>query len=141
MAKTDELRFEIEKLCRSYASQDMGIDHDEIEKQIYYLKEELESILKNKKEEGFVSRLYSSEFLIPCLFNSGCVIGKRGITAIEIVGETIALIHWQPQNLSPRYSQKGEEYLTPLKNWPGIQRRVTKKDDLRYVFSRIQLLG
>ena len=140
MAKTDILRYEIENLCRLYASGEME-GNGSVKDRIKELKHELEDILRNRKEEGFVSQLYSSEFLIPCLFNAGCVIGKRGITGIEIQGDTIALVHWQSDEISPRYSQKGEEFETPIPGEPHVQRRVTKTDDLRYVFSRIHLLG
>lgn len=140
MAKTDVLRYEIENLCRLYASGEFR-GHADVEKRIFELKGELTDILENGHEEGFVSQLYSSNFLIPCLFNSGSVIGKRGVTGLEIEGDEISLVHWQRENTPARYSQKGEDFQTPLRNNPEIQRRVTKQDDLRYIFSRIRLLG
>lgn len=54
-------------------------------------------------KNGKISMLdFYTFFNIPCLFNSGCVIGKRGVTAPEIEEVNIRLVHWFDSRISKK---------------------------------------
>jgi hypothetical protein len=101
---------------------------------------ELARLWVKDREDGLRSSLYNAQICIPCLFNSGCAIGKRGVTAIEIEEGKIALVHWFD-------STRGEHHLVQeagsaqrLGATP-YYRAVLKQDRLEYIFSRINLLA
>jgi hypothetical protein len=74
------------------------------------------------------------------LFNSGCAIGKRGVTAIEIADGEISLVHWFDRT-------RGAHHLLDHGNRPqrlgrtDYYRTVLKQDRLEYIFGRIKLLA
>jgi hypothetical protein len=98
---------------------------------------------------------------VPCLFNSGCAVGKRGFTALEIEDERIALVHWFDRRRSDRHlrrapgptgvfgvSDVGLEETPDRSPLPPEQlgdsdffRLVLNRDSLDYIFTRIRLLG
>jgi len=114
------------------------------------------------------SSLYAEHLPVPCLFNSGCAIGKRGLTAIEIEDGHIALVHWfdtrrdgrptggrrggvrrarERQPARGRRPRRSRALVPPeaestrrLGDTP-YYRSVLKRDRLDYVFSRIRLLA
>lgn len=138
LSKVDHLNYRIEELCRSYPM--AGIDGRLwIESEIGILKDELETCYR----KGFKKSLRSGRYgniTIPSIFNSGCAIGKRGITAIEIDRGTIRLVYWQ-QPASSRQSIPSE-VVGAESNVPGGYKRVVLNEDrLDYVFSRIRLLS
>jgi hypothetical protein len=103
-------------------------------------RQELDRLWAKDREDGLRASLYNEQICIPCLFNSGCAIGKRGVTAIEIEGEKISLVHWFD-------STRGEHHLV---DQAGAARRlggtpyyraVLKEDRLHYIFARIRLLA
>ena len=145
LSKVDSLIFEIEKVCRQYVDQNEKPGGD-TEARILALKRELSQLQARKKKEAFISQVYSKGLVIPCLFNSGCVIGRRGMTAIEISGDKISLILWTtlPPTLEREDFPDIQEFRKdryPLEDNPEIRRRIIKRDDLRYIFTRINLLG
>ncbi|MBI9101932.1 MAG: metallophosphoesterase family protein [Spirochaetales bacterium] len=145
LSKVDSLIYEIEKVCRQYVDQNEKPGGD-VEARILSLKRELSQLQGRKKKEAFVSQLYSKGLVIPCLFNSGCVIGKRGMTAIEISGDKISLIVWTTHPRSVERDDFPDAHEVrhdrfPLPDNPDIRRRIVKRDDLRYIFTRINLLG
>ena len=77
--------------------------------------------------------LYNSPLLLPCLFNPGCCIGKRGLTGLEIADGRIALVHWFD---SDRSDHSGE----PLAGTP-FRREVLEQESLDYLFTRVRLLS
>lgn len=150
-SKVDSLRYQIERVCREYVDRD-EIPGGDVEKRIQALKEELNLLLVKKGKEDFLNQIYSKGIVVPCLFNSGSVIGKRGMTAVEIEGDTISLVHWtsfsngengagsNPSRFPvPLETYHSEEY--PFSDEPKLRRRIIKKDDLRYIFTRISLLS
>ncbi len=145
LSKVDSLIHEIEKGCRQYVDQGESSGGD-VEARIMALKRELIRIQTEKAKEAFISQIYSKGLVIPCLFNAGCVIGKRGMTAIEINGDEISLVLWKTRS-GDQGSDNSKEIRSinkdrvPLAEFPGIKRRVIKRDDLRYIFTRINLLG
>ena len=83
---------------------------------------------------------YNTIFHIPCLFNSGCVIGKRGITCLEIEDGQIRLVHWFDKNVSKKYLTKSGYEPEQLGD-SDIYRMVINAESLDYIFTRINFLG
>ena len=139
LSKVDSLRFRIEQLCRQYTtarSREKGRLSDDIQRH----KTELEQIYRRKGELSSRWSIYNSKLLIPCLFNSGCCIGKRGITAIELQDEQIALVHWFDKNLSQKHFALVDEVPQQL-DGSDYYRVVLNQDSLDYIFTRIRLLA
>lgn len=138
LSKVDFLNYRIEELCRSYPSAE-GEERTEIECQIVELKAELENSYRRGKKIGLRSGLYNN-LTIPSLFNSGCAIGKRGLTALEIEGDRIRLVYWFRGKQSRRFLSDRDNSPTELGS-TGYYRIVLNEDSLDYVFSRIHLLS
>lgn len=138
LSKVDVLRFEIEQRCQEYPTAPKA-RRLAIRTEIDRLQQELLHTNRNVKTEAARRSLYNADFVVPCLFNSGCVLGKRGMTALEIRGGRICLVHWfdalRNRNALRRHPS--------ARNLTGTSyyRVVLKEDSLDYVFSRIGLLG
>ena len=131
LSRLDALRFRIEELCRQVPS--AGVRHRAaLEGELAVRKDELERVLA-KRGPADSGTLYTSPLLVPCLFNSGCCIGKRGLTGLEIAGGGIALVLWFDQTRSRR---AGEDL-------PGTpyRREVLEREPLDYLFTRVRLLS
>ena len=139
LSKIDTLRFKIEQLCREYpiASND---EKRSIEIQIHNYKEKLQYYFKVNKKDGLRNSIYDSTLLIPCVFNSGCGIGKRGITSIEIKNGKIYLIYWFNIDKNRKHLEQYDQKPRRLGN-SSYYRMVLKKESLDYIFSRIKLLA
>lgn len=153
LSKIDTLRFRIEQLCRDYPAVSPRA-RQAIEKVVEGYKSELAHLWEKDRRDGMRSSLYNEQLSVPCLFNSGCAIGKRGVTAIEIAEGQIALVHWFDRRRSDRYlaggngSRDGSARHSPADatathrlEGTDFYRTVLKKDRLSYVFSRIRLLA
>ena len=138
LSKIDSLRFRIEQLCRQYA-QARSREKWRLSEDIRRHKRELQKIYERKGELRSPCSIYNTELLIPCLFNSGCCIGKRGITAIELQDGEIALVHWFDKNLSQKHFDLGDELPQRL-DGSDYYRVVLNEDSLDYIFTRIRLL-
>jgi predicted phosphodiesterase len=139
LSKVDSLRFRIEQLCRQYTtahSREKRRLSDDIQRH----KVELEQIYQRKGELKSRRNIYNSKLLIPCLFNSGCCIGKRGITAIELQDGEISLVHWFDKKLSQKHFDLVDEAPQQL-NESDFYRVVLNQDSLDYIFTRIRLLA
>ena len=137
MPKIERLRFQIEELCRRYAQQ----ERENIGKQIKRLKKEMKSYAKiNTDATDSSTSIYNSLFHIPCLFNSGTVIGKRGMTCLEIEDGNISLVHWFDKNISKKYL-KDSEYQPEQLEDSDYFRMTINKDHLDYIFTRVKLLS
>lgn len=138
MSKVDTLRFQIENLCREYPGADRT-RQQRIEQLIPELQHDLASAHTHQRAEGARRSLYNADLIVPCLFNSGCVLGKRGMTSLEIRDGRIALVYWfdaSRDDTMPYRDTHGMEAL------PGTHyyRVVLEEDSLDYIFSRINLL-
>jgi len=136
--KVERIKFKIEQLCRDYATS-LEKDLRGIKTQIKAHKKELRKYYKANKGHNFKNYVYNTLFHIPCVFNSGCVVGKRGMTCLEIEDEKIRLVHWFDENISQKYlTQSGYE---PEK-LPGTNfyRLVINEESLNYIFTRIKFL-
>jgi UDP-2,3-diacylglucosamine pyrophosphatase LpxH len=142
LSKIEYLKFKIEQYCRNYSQ----ADNDEATRAKLALKikkfnEELQYLsLKKNKRNGSRSSLYNSDLMVPCMFNSGCVIGKKGITAIEITNGHIALVHWFDRRKSQKYLDYNGYTPAQLENTEYF-RVVFKEENLNYIFARIELLA
>lgn len=140
LSKADRLKIQIENLCRKYSETHSQSDLKEIKKTIKSHKKELKKIYKKKKHKEPHTNIYNAVLHIPCLFNSGTVIGKRGMTCLEIVGNEIQLVHWFDKNLSKRYLDKRGYEPEPIEG-TDVYRMILNSESLDYVFARIKLLG
>lgn len=139
LSKIDALRFQIERLCREYA-ETAPVEREPLEEEIRCSRGELERLYEVKREVPHTPGLYNSRFLIPCLFNSGCAVGKRGFTALEIRDGTIALAHWFDRRRSDRHFRSREPSPEQLGD-SDFFRVILNRDTLEYVFTRIRLLS
>ena len=115
-------------------------DKKSVKKLIKSHKKELKKIFTEEKVPVFGSHIYHSIFHIPCLFNSGCVIGKRGMTCLEIDKDEISLVHWFDKKISKKYLDK-RGYEPEQFADSDYYRMVLNKEYLNYIFSRINLLA
>lgn len=138
LSKLDSIKFEIEHLCRSYPD-GRGSEQDEIASRINSLKEELATICDDPDLNEPAESLYNANLVVPCMFNSGCVIGKRGMTCLEIEGNIIRLVYWFDALRSQKYLQY-KRYVSEQLPGTDYYRVVIKEDTLDYIFARIRLL-
>lgn len=137
LSKVDDLNYRIEELCRTYplaTAQERLL----MEKQVDELRVKLEGCYG----KGFRKSLRSGRYgniTIPSIFNSGCAIGKRGITAIELDGGMIRLVYWQKQQAGGSVETGCPDHAAPVPE--GCRRIVLNEDRLDYVFARIRLLA
>jgi predicted phosphodiesterase len=139
LSKIDTLRFRIEQLCRDYPSVSPRA-RAAIETAIAAYRGELSRLWEKDRENGLRSSLYNEQISIPCLFNSGCGIGKRGVTALEIADGEIALVHWFDRARGERHMEENGRPAQRL-GATDYYRSVLKQDKLQYVFTRIRLLA
>ncbi|TNJ40379.1 metallophosphoesterase [Chlorobaculum thiosulfatiphilum] len=138
MSKLDYLNYRLEALCRGYAPAD-ATQRQAIEAEIGQVRAELESCYRNGFRKSLRSGRYDA-IAIPSIFNSGCCIGKRGLTAIEIEAGMIRLVYWTRDGHRSRST--GERLNPPEElGQSGFYRIVLNEDHLDYVFSRIHLLA
>ena len=138
LSKVDYLNYRIEELCRAFPSAEEQ-HREKIRDKISALKEELDACYKQGKMIGLRSGVYNT-LTIPSVFNSGCAIGKRGITAIEIDREKIRLVYWYNGKQSRKYLSDRESRPMRL-DGTGYYRIILNEDHLDYVFSRLHLLA
>ncbi|MFP4442466.1 MAG: metallophosphoesterase [Spirochaetia bacterium] len=139
LSKEDTIRFKIEKYCRKYPEASEK-NRTKIENLINRYKQELHIIARSKPERELKNSLYNSTLLVPCVFNSGCGIGKSGFTALEVKKETIGLVHWFDRNRSEKYLTYNNHDAKQLGD-TDFYRVILKRDALQYIFSRIFLLS
>lgn len=137
MSKNDSIQFEIERLCRKYPK---SKKQKKIETRIAWLKQELIELQEENKKNRDRSSLYQEHLLVPTMFNSGCVLGKRGMTSLEIENGRIRLVYWFDSTVKQKLLQYRAKNDTRLEG-TRFSRYVIKEDSLDYVFSRIQLLS
>jgi len=138
LSKVDFLNYKIEDLCRLYPGAE-GENRVAIKETMEKMKIELEACYRQGKKIGLRSGLYHN-LTIPSLFNSGCTIGKRGITTLEIEGNSIRLVGWYTDKQNPKFTSDRDNQPSELPS-TGFSRIVLNEDSLDYVFSRIHLLA
>jgi len=140
LSKYDSLRWSIEELLREYPSSSSE-RKEKIGRLVEMYGAECARLDKAELRWGLSKSLYEEKsLLIPCVFNSGCATGKHGMTAIEINGGAISLVHWAREEGARPYIVE-EALLKDRLEGTGIARFLLKQADLDYVFARIDLLG
>ncbi len=137
--KVERLKFMIEQMCRDY-SLELDGNSSNVADSIKEHKKELAKQFRIYKDTNFQNSVYNSTFLIPCLFNSGTVIGKRGMTCLEIEGSQIRLVHWFDKNISKKYL-KQTGYEPERLGETDFYRMVINEESLKYIFTRIKFLS
>jgi Calcineurin-like phosphoesterase. len=139
LSKYDRLRFEIERLCSEYG--EAGEDRKaEIAEIVGLYKEEILAMNRRDRRRGRVPGLYERDILLPCLFNSGSAIGKRGVTAIEIEEGRIALAYWFEEGTERRYLSRASAPAKKLEDSPYYRASIAS-ESLAGVFARMDLLA
>ena len=140
LSKIESLRFMLENLINLHYKTTNGIRQN-LEQKIKQIKNELETAAKVNYSINSVGSIYNDEILVPCLFNSGAVTGKRGITAIEIKNGKIKLVYWFDRNRSQRYLEDYRHVQTRHIPDSDYYKAILRKSKLDYIFSRIKLLS
>jgi predicted phosphodiesterase len=138
LSKLDFLNYKIEDLCRHYPTT-IGEERSAVRQQMQTMKKELEACYQQGKKIGLRSGIYHT-LTIPSLFNSGCTIGKRGITALEIEGNTIRLVGWYNSKEHPRFATNHNQTPHQLAS-TNYYRTILNEEPLDYIFSRLHLLA
>ncbi len=139
LSKFDDLKMRIETLIRKYSKANSKQKHA-IENRIKEHKDELRNLLQSDRDESIRSSIYDESLLIPCLFNSGSVIGKRGFTGIEISKGKVSLVYWFDRKRSKRYLDYKKVKSKQFQDTDYFK-AILKRESLEYVFTRIKLLA
>jgi predicted phosphodiesterase len=139
LGRYDYIKFEIERLCRDYPVS-WGTAREQIATEVKALRQELRKLKRSERRDVLRVSLYGDELPVPCLFNSGSAIGRKGINAIELTGENIALVYWFNAGEGKKFISRGSY---EVKEIPGTacRRSVLNQDRLDNVKARIELLG
>jgi len=139
LGRFDYIKFEIERLCRDYPS---CRDEDKlrIEGEVAALRKELGKLKRKERQDVLRQSLYGDELPVPCLFNSGCTLGKKGINAIEMTNEDIALVYWFIEGKSKKFIKRGGYEIDAIPETP-YRRAVLNQNKLDYILAKIKLLG
>ncbi|MDR2575055.1 MAG: serine/threonine protein phosphatase [Treponema sp.] len=137
LGRFDYIKFEIERLIRDYP-----VSSEEkrrlIETNVLALRRELGKLQRKERRDVLRQSLYGDEMPVPCLFNSGCAISKKGLHAIELSREDIALVYWFTEGKGRRFISRGGYEIEKLGD---CRRAILNSDRLDYISARIQLLG
>jgi len=139
LGRFDYIKFELERLCRDYPAS-FGEARDRIENEVIALRKELGKLKRKEKRDVIDQSLYGDVLPVPCLFNSGCTLGKKGLNAIEITHEDIALVYWFAEGKSKKFVTRGGYKLEEIPGKP-YRRAVLNHNKLDYIWAKIKLLG
>ena len=140
LSRFDYIKFEIERLCHDYPSEDAD-GRKRIAAEVAALRGELGKLKRKERLSRF--NLYGDELPVPCLFNSGSAIGKKGINAIEIdceniASESIALVYWFDEGKGMKFINRGWYEVEKI---AGSCRAVLNHSRLDYVKAKIELFS
>lgn len=138
LSKRDYLEYEIEKMIRDFSNVPSAATLDK-EKKLLAYRDELIKLNQGKRDSLLGYSLYNANILIPCLFNSGCVIGSRGITCIEIASEQIALVHYFDKRIKSVSAGEGKQ--TEQLGDSDYYKVIINQEQLDYIFTRIKFLS
>jgi predicted phosphodiesterase len=139
LGRFEYIKFEIERLCRDYP-ESLGEERERIAEEVRALRRDLGKLKRSEKRNAMRQSLYGDDLPVPCLFNSGSAIGRRGINAIELDNEKIALVYWFVQGEGKKFVSRGRY---PVYILPGTRycRTVLNQDRWSYIKARVELLG
>ncbi|MDR3019525.1 MAG: serine/threonine protein phosphatase, partial [Treponema sp.] len=139
LGRFDYIKFEIERLCRDYPSSQGG-ERKQIEDEVTALRKDLSKLKRKERRDVLRQSLYGDELPVPCLFNSGSALDKKGINAIELSNEDIALVYWFTEGKSKKFITRGSYKIENLNGNP-YRRVVLNHNKLDYIYAKIKLLG
>jgi predicted phosphodiesterase len=139
LGRFDYIKFEMERLCRDYPAA-KGEKRERIAAEVRALRIELSKLRRSERRDVLRQSLYGEEMPVPCLFNSGSAIGKKGINAIELDQEDIALVYWFSEGKGKKFVSRGWYKVEKIPGSP-YRRTVLNQDRLSFVQARIELLG
>jgi predicted phosphodiesterase len=139
LGRFDYIKFEIERLCRDYPAS-RGAERERIAREVQSLRLELGKLGRAERRHVLRQSLYGDELPVPCLFNSGSAIGRKGINAIELDSQSISLVYWFKEGEGKHFINRGSYEVETIPGTPYC-RGVLNRDRLEYVESRIALLG
>lgn len=139
LSRVDYLKFQIESLCRTYTGANNG-QKRALERKVRAYQRELQNTLEKRTATDPGTSLYDSGRLVPCVFNSGCATGKRGITAMEVANGRISLVFWFDAQRTTKYFNFNG-YIPEALLGSSYYRVPLKEDNLDYIFARIKLLS
>ena len=139
LGRFDYIKFEIERLCRDYPAS-VGAERVRIENEVTALRKELGKLKRKERRDVLRQSLYGDELPVPCLFNSGCALGKKGLTTIEMTNEDIALVYWYAEGKSNKFIKRGGYKIDGIPGKPYF-RAVLNHNRLDYISAKIKLLG
>jgi predicted phosphodiesterase len=139
LGRFDYIRFEIERLCRDYPVSE-GREKKRIAAEVAALRADLGKLKRSERRKGSSQSLYGDELPVPCLFNSGSAISRRGINAIELGGEDIALVYWFTEGEGKKFVSRGNYEVERIRG-TRYRRAVLNRDRLDYIRARMELLG
>jgi hypothetical protein len=137
MSKADSLKYRLDTLIRNYRKCDV-YEKKTIFNEIKSVQNEL--VFLRNRSELHISELYSSEGLMPCLFNSGCTIGKRGITAIELDQDKIKLVYWYDAEKNRQYQNFYGYKQTEVRD-TSLKRITLNSEKLCYIQDKISFMS
>lgn len=138
LPRLDAVKMEIESLVRRYPTA-AAHERPELERKLAVLAAE-HAELQRREPSSRGESLYHDGPLLPCLFNSGCGIGRHGVTAIEIDSQSARLVYWFDRRRSEKFFA-AEGYRPQQLDGTDYYRVVLKEEHLDYIFTRINLLG
>lgn len=136
MSKKESIGVRIDRLCRDFSRAEPG-RRARIRRTVLSLRQ---AYLSPRTQPATLATTVYGELPVPCVFNAGCAVGKRGFTTLEIKNGKIGLVFWS----SPERSWMPgayNEYRPSRCFGKGAYRTILRRDSLSYVFARIQLLG
>jgi len=140
LGRFDFIKFEIERLCRDYPALKHPGEKKRIADEVSNLRVELSKLRRSERRDVLRQSLYGDELPVPCLFNSGSAISRRGINALELNDESIALIYWYREGTERKFVTRGNYRIDKLEGTP-YRRTVLNHDRLDYIKARMELLG
>ncbi|MCL2832255.1 MAG: serine/threonine protein phosphatase [Treponema sp.] len=139
LGRFDFIKYEIMNRCRDYPGASEP-EQEHIAGEVSHLRQELGKLKRSERRDVLRQSLYGDEMPVPCLFNSGCAIGKKGINAIELDSENISLVYWFIEGHGMKFISRGWYDVEKIENTPFC-RSVLNQDRLDYVNALIKLLG
>lgn len=133
LSKQEENVVHFERLCRLYSRAGKG-SRDKI----LAAAQKLNQSRRAEVPKNTLASSVYGEIVHPCLFNSGCAVGKRGFTGLEIKKGKIFLVFWSDKTRAARYSEFNEYKRPGL--WGSALRVILRRENLSYVFARNKLL-
>ncbi|MFW5808715.1 MAG: metallophosphoesterase [Spirochaetota bacterium] len=139
LSDIDITMFNIESLLRSYIKAPLPRKR-KLEEEIAFYKAQLTKIANKDPISGSIRSIYNKDLIIPVIFNSGCVIGRKAMNGLEISGTSISLVRWNSASQIEKYGFCDEPEKIVLAGRP-FYRKTLKQDTLNYIFTRIRMLS